>query len=141
MTSQHPLLAKEKKRIKKLLWGNCLNFLKMNSRHPLLVTTQLNTPQLNTSTEKELFLTRVLISKSRFLMKLFVYSPWTRIFNDREPPWIDNKVKTMIQEKNKIYQHYLKNKSNMLAAKLESLQNLIYETLESCKSKCYENIS
>ena len=55
----------------------------------------------------------------------------TKIFNDREPPWINNKVKTMIQEKNKIYQLYLKNKSNMLATKLETLQNLIYETLES----------
>ena len=65
----------------------------------------------------------------------------TKIFNDWEPPWINNKVKTMIQEKNKICQLYLKNKSNMLANKLERLQNLIYETLESCKSKYYENIS
>ena len=80
-------------------------------------------------------------NKSRFLMKLLFIPHETRIFNDREPPWIDNKVKTMIQEKNKIYQLYLKNKSNMSAAELESLQNLIHETLESCKSKCYENIS
>ena len=69
----------------------------------------------------------------------------TKIFNDREPPWINNNVKTMIQEKNKIYQLYLQNKSNMLATKLETklerLQNLIYETLQSCKSKYYENIS
>ena len=48
----------------------------------------------------------------------------TKIFNDREPPWINNKVKTMIQEKNKIYQLYLKNKSNMLATKPETRQNL-----------------
>ena len=47
----------------------------------------------------------------------------------------------MIQEKNKIYKLYLKNKSNMLATKLETLQNLIYETLENCKGKYYENIS
>ena len=65
----------------------------------------------------------------------------TKIFNDREHPCINNKVKTMIQEKNKIYQFYLKNKSNMLATELETLQNLIYETLGSCKSKYYENIS
>ena len=65
----------------------------------------------------------------------------TKIFNDREPPWRNNKVKKMIQEKNKIYWLYLKGKSNMLATKLEKLQNLIYETLESCKSKYYENIS
>ena len=65
----------------------------------------------------------------------------TKIFNDQEPLWINNKVKMMIQEKNKIYQLYLKNKSNMLATKLKTLQNLIYETLESCKSKYYETIS
>ena len=47
----------------------------------------------------------------------------------------------MIQEKNKIYQLYFKNKSNMSATKLKTLENLIYETLESCKSKYYENIS
>ena len=65
----------------------------------------------------------------------------TKIFNNRDPSWINNKVKTMIQEKSKIYRLYLKNKSNMLATKPETLQNLIYETLESCKSKYYENIS
>ena len=65
----------------------------------------------------------------------------TKIFNDRETLWINNKMKTMIQEKNKIYQLYLKNKSSMLTTKLETLQNLIYETLESCKSKYYENTS
>ena len=65
----------------------------------------------------------------------------TKFFNDWEPPWINNKVKTMIQEKNKIYQLYLKNKSYRLATKLKTMQNLIYETLESCKSKYYENIS
>ena len=64
----------------------------------------------------------------------------TKIFNDREPPWINKKVKTMIKKTPKIYQLYLKNKSNMLATKLERLQNLIYETLELCKSKYYENI-
>ena len=58
----------------------------------------------------------------------------TRIFNNGEPPWINNKVKTMIQEKTKLYQFYLKNKSNMLAAKLEILQNLIYETLGGVKT-------
>ena len=59
----------------------------------------------------------------------------TKIFNDQEPSWVNNKVKTMIQEITKTYQLYLKNKSNMLATKLITLQNLIYETLESCKSK------
>ena len=64
----------------------------------------------------------------------------TKILSDRELPWINNKVKRMIQEKDKIY-HYLKNKSIMLVVKLETLQNLLYETLGRCKSKYYENIS
>ena len=74
------------------------------------------------------------------IMKHFI--PYeSKIFNDWEPPWIDNKAKTMIQEKNKIYQLYLKNKSNMLATKLETMQNVIYETLGSCKSKYSKSIS
>ena len=38
----------------------------------------------------------------------------TKIFNDHEPPWISNKLKTMIQEKKNFDQLYLKNTSNML---------------------------
>ena len=38
--------------------------------------------------------------------------------NDWEPTQMNNKVKTMIQEKNKIYQLYMKNKSNILTTKL-----------------------
>ena len=63
----------------------------------------------------------------------------TKIFNYREPPWINKKVKAMIEKKNKIDQFYLKNKSN-IAKKLETLKNLIHKTLERCKSKYYENI-
>ena len=74
------------------------------------------------------------------IMKNFIPHE-TKIFNDQEPAWINNKVKTMIQGKNEIYHLYLKNKSNMLAIKLETSQNLIYETLESCKNNYYENIS
>ena len=33
-----------------------------------------------------------------------------KIFNDRAPPWKNNNVKAVIQEKNKIYQLHLKNK-------------------------------
>ena len=59
----------------------------------------------------------------------------TKIFNDQEPPWINNKVKTMIQEKKKkFYQLYLKNKSNILATIFETFQNQIYETLKRRKT-------
>ena len=58
----------------------------------------------------------------------------TKIFADREPPWINRKLETMNQEKNKVYKFYLKNKSNMPATKFERLENVMYETLESCKA-------
>ena len=45
-----------------------------------------------------------------------------KYLHDRETPWVNNKAKIIIQEKNKIYQFYQKNNSNMLAAKLETLQ-------------------
>ena len=48
-----------------------------------------------------------------------------KFFKNWVPPWINNKVKTTIQEKNKIYQLYLKNKSNMLATKRELLLKMI----------------
>ena len=53
---------------------------------------------------------------------------------------INNKVKIIQKKKNKIYQLYLKNKSNILATKLYTLPNSIYETLGSCKSKYHKNI-
>ena len=58
----------------------------------------------------------------------------TKIFNDRELSWINNKAKTMIKKPPKVYQFYLENKSNMIASKFETQQNLIYETLENCKA-------
>ena len=43
-------------------------------------------------------------------------------------------MKTMIQEKSKIYlKLHLKNRSNILGTKFETLQNLIYESLANCK--------
>ena len=64
----------------------------------------------------------------------------TKLFNYGERPWIHNKLKAISQQQQKNYQLYLKDKSNMLATKLETLQNMIYETMESCKSSFYENI-
>ena len=61
------------------------------------------------STEKELFLIKGVNKQISFIPHK------TKTFNDREPPWINNKAKTIIQEKNKTYQLYLNKKSNTLA--------------------------
>ena len=64
-------------------------------------------------------------------MKLFLKSNFipqeTKNFKDREPLWINNKVTTMIQEKKKVYQLYMKNRTNVLETKFETQQTLIYE--------------
>ena len=88
------------------------------------------------------------MSKYLFLMNPFLIS-WKisfpikpKFFNNQDPPWINSKMKTMIQEKSKIYlKLHLKNRSNILGIKFETLQNLIYESLENCKNRCNENIS
>ena len=64
-------------------------------------------------------------------MKNFILKK-TKVFNNQDPPWINSKMKTMIQEKSKIYlKLHLKNRSNILGTKFETLQNLIYESLEN----------
>ena len=57
--------------------------------------------------------------------------------HDQEFPWISNKVKTMIYEKNIKFT----GKNDLLATKIETVQNFMYHTLERCKSKYYKNIS
>ena len=64
----------------------------------------------------------------------------TKVLHDRKLSWINNKMKTMIQEKTQNLSALFEKQNNMLATKLERLQNVIYEILEICKSKCYENI-
>ena len=98
------------------------------------------------STGKELFLTRVLIRKFRFLMKLFLIS-WQILFLMKPKSLTIGSLLAEITKWKKWFKKKTKfigfiwKKSNMLATKLEKLQNLIYETLESCKSKYYKNIS
>ena len=52
-----------------------------------------------------------------------------KIFNDWEPLWLNNSVKTMIRKK-------IQN----LATKLLTSAKVIYRALESCKIKFYKNI-
>ena len=93
-------------------------------------------------TPKPLSIKQILIFDEIILNNITNFIPYeTKIFNDREPPCINNKVKTIIQAKKQYLLALLRNKSNMVACKLESLQNLLYETLATCKRKYYKNIS
>ena len=44
--------------------------------------------------------------------------------DDKDPPWCNSKIKSLLQEKNKIYKNFRKERNNIqLLRKLEHLQN------------------
>ena len=64
------------------------------------------------------------------------------ICDDRDPPWINNKVKELINEKNDTFQCYLhSNKDPKLFNKVEYLQNELKSLIEANKEKYYSRIS
>ena len=64
------------------------------------------------------------------------------ICDDRDPPWINNKVKELINEKNDTFQCYLhSNKDPKLFNKVEYLQNELKSLIEANKENYYSRIS
>ena len=62
----------------------------------------------------------------------------TITFDDRDPPWINNRVKHLINEKNAIYKNYLKNnKSNQSFATFQSFQSQLSSLITNLKNKYY----
>ena len=64
------------------------------------------------------------------------------ICDDRDPPWITNRVKKLINEKNDTFQWYLhSNKDPKLFSNVEYLQNELKSLIEANKEKYYSRIS
>ena len=64
------------------------------------------------------------------------------ICDDQDPPWINNRVKELINEKNDTFQCYLhSNKDPKLFNEVEYLQNELKSLIEAKKEKCYSRIS
>ena len=64
------------------------------------------------------------------------------ICDDQDPPWINNRVKELINEKNDTFQCYLQsNKDHKLFNKVEYLQNDLKSLIEANKEKYYSRIS
>ena len=62
--------------------------------------------------------------------------------DDRVPPWINNRVKEIINEKNDTFRCYLhSNKDPKLFNKVEYLQNKLKSLIEANKEKYYSRIS
>ena len=64
------------------------------------------------------------------------------VCDDRDPPWINSKIKNLIAEKNIAKMCYLLNNRNIqLSRRFQSLQNLLTVTIEKSKEQCYYRIS
>ena len=64
----------------------------------------------------------------------------TIIFDDQDPPWINNKVKEAMQEKNQLFRRVKSNINNgTLLVKL--LQNKLNDLIDTAKRQCYTRIS
>ena len=66
----------------------------------------------------------------------------TIICDDRDPPWINSKIKKVIHEKNKEHKKYINNKSNfLLLQNINNLQAHIKTLIDVLKQKYFSRIS
>ena len=66
----------------------------------------------------------------------------TITIDDKDPPWFNTKIKSLLQEKNKIHQHFRKDRNNtQLLRKLEHLQNRLNNSTDSSKHNYYLRIA
>ena len=64
------------------------------------------------------------------------------IFDDREPPWFQRKIKKLIEYKNQIYKDKPDRKSNHnFQFHFRYIQDLINTKIDQAKRKYYENMS
>ena len=62
--------------------------------------------------------------------------------NDKDPPWLNNRIKTLIQEKNATYKIFPHNKDNSdLIYCLKFLQEHLRTSTESSKERYYSRIA
>ena len=62
----------------------------------------------------------------------------TITIDDKDPPWFNTKIKSLLQEKNKIYKNFRKDRNNaQLLRKLEHLQNRLNNSIDSSKHNYY----
>ena len=65
-----------------------------------------------------------------------------KIFNDREPPWFDRKIKNLVKYKNQIYKDIPDHKSNHnFQFNFRYIQDLINTKIDQAKRKYYKNMS
>ena len=64
------------------------------------------------------------------------------VFDKKDPPWFDNRIEILIQEKNDTYKIYRHNKNNPDSLyRLQFLQEGLSTSIESCKERYYTSIA
>ena len=99
-----------------------------------------------TSTEKELFQTQMLTREcvsSIYLFSMFWVSLHeTILYNDKDPPWFNSRIKSLLQDKNEIFKTYRKNRTNLqLLNKLNFLQERLNGLITISKNNYYERMT
>ena len=62
--------------------------------------------------------------------------------DDKDPPWINNNIKQLIQEKNDTYRsHILNDKNPQIFHKVKYIQKQLKHLIEHCQGKYYLRIS
>ena len=64
----------------------------------------------------------------------------TILVDDRDPPWITSKLKSMIQEKNVFYKKYLKQNNQETLQAFSQIQERVRLAIEYYKKKYYEKL-
>ena len=61
--------------------------------------------------------------------------------DDRDPPWINNRIKKIIYERNSLYKDYRKNNDTQIFEKLTLIQKKLHLAMEESKDAYYSNLS
>ena len=65
----------------------------------------------------------------------------TIICDDRDPPWINNRIKQLIYERNSLYKVYRISNDPQIFEKLTFLQEKLHLTIEELKDNYYSDLS
>ena len=101
-----------------------------------------------TSTGKELFSNtnvneKVCIFNKSVLNVLSNFIPHkTTLCDDKDPPWFNYRIKSLLQDKNKIFKNYRKKKTNLqLLNKLNFLPERLNDLITISKNNYYERMA
>ena len=78
---------------------------------------------------------------SKYLYWLKLIPNETVLANDRDPPWITSKLKSMIQKRNLFYKKYLKPNNQETLQTFFQIQERVRLVIEDSKKKYYKNLS